>query len=341
MDNLTHGLLGLAVGALRRPDASPGAPLSATDKAVLLACALAAELPDLDNLLPAQNAVIHALQAHRGLSHALVFSPVIALAATAVARLAFRAARTGPVLLYSLLSVNVAHLLADLWTGWGTRVLLPFSDKRWTLDWTMVVDPWVTLPLLAGALWAWRQRAVWRRALLIGLALCTAYLGARVALHTSLSHRVREAWPTAERVQVFPAWLSLTTWRYVAVLPGEYVAGAVSLGEPPGEHRRWPRPMPEALPEPLRRLPTVHEALAWARFPLVSFAPQPAGGAEVRIGDLRYHLRGEPTLQFVLLLGPEGSLRDARLERGGSAGELLRRWRTPDPAPASPSPAPR
>ncbi|HYI03016.1 metal-dependent hydrolase, partial [Hyalangium sp.] len=57
MDNLTHGLLGVAVGALRRPD-TPGAPLSATDKAVLLGCALAAELPDLDNLLPAENSVV-------------------------------------------------------------------------------------------------------------------------------------------------------------------------------------------------------------------------------------------------------------------------------------------
>lgn len=335
MDNLTHGLLGLAVGALRRPD-SPGAPLSATDKAVLLGCALASELPDLDNLLPAENSVVHALQAHRGLSHALVFTPVIALAATAVARLVFRSARTGPVLRYSLLSVNLAHLLADLWTGWGTRVLLPFSDRRWTLDWTMVVDPWVTLPLLGGALWAWRRRVVWRRALLGGLALSVAYLGARVALQAVLSQRVREAWPTAERVQVFPAWLSLTTWRYVATLPGEYVAGTVSLGGAPREERRWPVPTLEALPEPARQLPTVREALAWARFPLVSTSPRPEGTSEVRIGDLRYHLRGEPTLQFVLVLSPEGALRDARLERGGSAGDLLRRWRTPAPSPSSP-----
>jgi inner membrane protein len=338
VDNLTHGLLGLAVGALRRPD-TPGAPLSATDKAVLLGCALAAELPDLDNLLPAENSVVHALQAHRGLSHALVFTPVIALAATAVARLFFRSARTGPVFLYSLLSVNLAHLLADLWTGWGTRVLLPFSDRRWTLDWTMVVDPWVTLPLLGGALWAWRRRAVWRRALSVGLALSVAYLGARIALQASLSQRVREAFPAAEQVQVFPAWLSLTTWRYVAVLSNEYVAGTVAFVEPtPREERRWPRPSPDALPEPARRLPTVREALAWARFPLVSTAARPEGNSEVRIGDLRYHLRGDPTLQFVLTLGPEGALRDARLERGGSAGDLLRRWRTPEPAPPSPPP---
>jgi inner membrane protein len=246
------------------------------------------------------------------------------------------------VFLYSLLSVNLAHLLADLWTGWGPRVLLPFSDRRWTLDWTMVVDPWLTLPLLGGALWAWRRRAVWRRALGVGLALSVAYLGARIALQASLGQRVREAWPAAEQVQGFPAWLSLTTWGYVAVLPHEYVVGTVALQTNGlSEQRRWPRPSPDALPPSARNLPTVREALAWARFPLVSTASRPEGNSEVRFGDLRYHLRGEPTLQFVLTLGPDGALRDARLERGGSAGELLRRWRSPEPTPSSPAPAPR
>ncbi|WP_225408388.1 metal-dependent hydrolase [Stigmatella hybrida] len=335
MDNLTHGLMGLALGALRRPDAN-GAPLSATDKAVLLGCVLAAELPDLDNLLPSENSVVHALQAHRGLSHALVFTPVIAAAATLVAKAVFRPARVGPVFLYSLGSVLFAHLLADLWTGWGTRVLLPFSRERWTLDWSMVVDPWVTLPLLAGALWAWRRRAQWRRALVLGLVGAAAYLGLRVSFQAALGHRVRGTWPGAEQVQVFPAWLSLTTWRYVVVLPGEYVTGTVALGEPPHEQRRWPRPGPGAVPESARNLATVREALAWARFPLVSTLRRPGGGTELRIGDLRYHLGGEPTLQFILELDAQGALSTARLDRGGSAASLLRRWRAPEPVPPTP-----
>jgi inner membrane protein len=329
MDNLTHGLLGLALGALRRPDAPAGTPLSPTDKAVLLGSVLAAELPDLDTLLPAANSVDHALRAHRGLSHALAFAPVVALAATGLALLVFRHARFRPVYLSSLLALGVAHLLPDLWTGWGTRLLLPFSDQRLTLDWTMVVDPLVTLPLLISAVWAWRRRVHWRRALLVGLACSAAYVGLRGVLQAALTSRVREAWPQAERVQVFPAWLSLTTWRYVAVLPSEYVAGTVSPGEPPREERRLPRPTPDALPAAVRAVPTVHEALAWARFPVISSAPGVDGRTTVRIGDLRYHLRGEPTLAFVLELGPDLGVTEARLERGGSARELLERWRAP------------
>ncbi|MFP2909626.1 hypothetical protein ACLESD_32195, partial [Pyxidicoccus sp. 3LFB2] len=60
--------------------------------------------------------------------------------------------------------------------------------------------------------------------------------------------------------------------------------------------------------------------------PVVSVAPFD-GGREVRISDLRYHLRGEPTLGFVIRLDTDNRVTGARLERGGSASELLRRWR--------------
>jgi hypothetical protein len=66
MDTLTHGLLGLTVGAIRQPEGTP------TDRAVLLAAVIAAELPDLDYLWPSDKLVLVTLRAHRGLSHALV-----------------------------------------------------------------------------------------------------------------------------------------------------------------------------------------------------------------------------------------------------------------------------
>ena len=337
MDNLTHGLLGLALGALRRPDTRPGAPerASPTDRAVLVAAVLAAELPDLDTLLARGDAVTVALQAHRGLSHSLLFAPVVALGATVAARALFRGARLRPVFLASLASVLFAHLLPDLWTGWGTRLLLPFSDTRLSLDWTMVVDPWVTLPLLAGAGVAWRRRARWRRALLVGLACSAAYVGARVASWGVLTGRVEAAYPSAEAVRVFPLPFSVGTWRYVATLPGGVLAaGEVPLAGAPREARRVAASV-DALPEDVRAVRPVREALAWARFPVITLSSV-EGGREVRIDDLRYHLRGEPTLGFVIRLDAANAVTAARLERGGSAGELLRRWRGQGAAPPTP-----
>lgn len=326
MDNFTHGLFGLTIGALRKPDGAPG-PASPTDKAVLLASVLASELPDLDSLWPASDEVMNALQAHRGFSHSLVAAPVLALAATLAAKLFFRGARTGVVYIYSLAAVIFAHLIPDLWTGWGTRVLLPFSYERFSWDLTMVVDPLVTLPLLAGAIWAWRRRERWRQALLAGLAVAAVYLLVRGAAYGVLQSRVAGAHSEARQVQVFPTWMGLNTWRYVAVYPTEYVTGEVTLLGQPKEQKLQPVPAADLLPPDVQAVPTVREALAWARFPLVSQVKTVEGGAEIRIADLRYHLRGEPTLTFVVELGSDLTVRAARLDRGGTAGELLKRWR--------------
>lgn len=328
MDNLTHGLLGLAVGALRRPDVDPRSPQrsSPTDRAVLLACVVAAELPDLDFFWPAPDPVTHALQAHRGITHALIFSPVVALVASLLAVLVFRGARVRPVFGFALLAVPVAHLLPDLWTGWGTRLLLPFSDQRLTLDWTLVVDPFVTLPLLAGAGWALWRRSQWRKAVLLGLAVCVTYLGSRVAMREVLTAEVASKYPQA-RVSVFPSPLQVTTWRFAAVGGTSTAVGVVSPREGAREEGRHPAHR-QVLPEAVGGLQTVRAALAWARYPLVQWDPSEEGaGGTVRVADLRYHLRGEPTLSFVIDLDREGLVRDARLERGGSASDLARRWR--------------
>lgn len=340
MDNLTHGLLGLAIGALRRPDGhrrapSPGAGprlegpglrwSSPTDRAVLLGCVVASELPDLDSFLPASDPVLHALYTHRGISHALIFAPVWAACATGIAWLAHRRARPGPVFLFSLLSVLFAHLAADLWTGWGTRILLPFSDRRWSLDFAAVIDPFLTLPLLVGAVWALVQRRHWRRALVVGLAVATAYLGVRIGTRTVLLHRVEAEYANASSVEVFPALLSVFSWRYVAVLPEGYATGRVSLFgplEPTKTHE-----IPNSLPPRLLENPTVAEAVVWARIPLMEVHEKEGGAVEVRVADLRYNMGGDPTLEFVVLVGPEGETLEARMERGGSVGDVFDRWK--------------
>lgn len=328
MDNLTHGLFGLAIGALRKPDDPSGflrRTGSPTDKAVLFGCVVAAELPDLDIFAPAPNEVVHALRAHRGISHALLFAPVWALVATAVARLLFRRARPGPVYAYALLAVLVAHILPDLWTGWGTRALLPFSDARLSWDLTSVIDPFVTLPLLVGTIWAFVRKQHARRAILTGFAVSCLYLGFRTVSRAILVERVERQYAQASRVEVFPGIFSVTRWRYAAVSDDGYALGTVSAFGSPQEQRRIAHS--KGLPARLASIPTVDEALAWARLPLVSTRPGQGGGTEIDIADLRYHLGGEPTLSIVIDVGPEGDVRSARLDRGGSAKELFERWK--------------
>jgi len=328
MDNLTHGLVGLAIGALRRPDGGPGTgrAFSPTDKAVLVASVVAAELPDLDTLLPAANEVMHALQAHRGISHALVVAPAWALVAAGLACAIFRGARVAPAFGHALGAVLFAHLAPDLWTGWGTRALLPFTDARLHWDLTSVVDPLFTLPMLAALIFALVKRARWRRALTVGLAVSCAYLSFRVVSREILIDRVEAAYPNASRVEVFPAILSASAWRWVVALPEGYAAGTAKLLGTVEEQRRIPSSPP--IPAELEANATVREALAWARLPSVTVEPLEGGGRQVRIADLRYHLGGSPTLSIVVDTADDGSTMGARLDRGGTAAEIAKRWRS-------------
>jgi inner membrane protein len=319
VDTLTHALFGLAIGAVRRRE--PG-PLAASDKAILLACVLAAEIPDLDYLLPAPNPVLVTLRAHRGLSHAIAAAPAVAAIAALVAKGIYRKAATPPIFGQALAAVLLGHLLPDLWTGWGTRVLLPWSSERFTLDWTAVIDPWVTLPLLAGAFFAYRARARdFRKALWLGLALACLYLGVRITLREVLQTSVEARYRTA--AHVFPAPLRLFEWRYVVEVDDGYAAGVVGVGAEPVEQARHPRGTSGLLATDT----LVAEVLAWARYPVIEVAPHPEGGTTVRVADLRYHAGGRPTLTFVMRLDEGGRVAEAHLDRGGSAAELLQRFR--------------
>jgi inner membrane protein len=321
MDSLTHGLLGLVIGALRKPDEHRAA--------VLIGCVFAAELPDLDYFWPADNSVLHSLKAHRGLTHSLVATPLVALASTALVKAIFRRAPALTVFFWALPAVLFAHLLADAWTGWGTRLALPFSDARVTLDWMMVVDPLFTLPLLLGALWGMRERRLVRRALLAGAVVSCVYLVSRVAIRSVLAARVAAAYPSAEAVQVFPSWFGPTQWRYVAMVGERYAAGSVSALAEPLEHATHPRARAADLSELARSNETVAEALAWARFPVVTQTPRAPSGVRLSIADLRYHLDGAPTLSFRIELDERAKVVSATLDRGGSARSLFERFRDP------------
>lgn len=191
----------------------------------------------------------------------------------------------------------------------------------------MVVDPLFTIPLLVGALWGLRRRTLNRRALLIGAAVAVGYLGARVAIRGALTATVRASYPHAEAVQVFPSWLGPTHWRYVAVVPDGYAAGRVRIFSAPEEQAVHPRPTAETPSALARSNTTVDEALAWARFPVVTEHPRDPSGVRLSIADLRYHLNGAPTLSFQIDLDDRARVVSATLDRGGSARSLLERFR--------------
>lgn len=232
MDNLTHGLLGAAIGMLR-PREGQNAP-TPTDKALPWATVIAAELPDLDVLLG--SAPLDEYVYHRGFTHSLLFAPAVAAVATGVVKLIWREAKLAPIYAYSLLSVLVAHLVNDWMTGWGTRLLLPFSEARLWLDWVPIVDLLYTLPLLFSVILAWRRPHL-RRKLVVGVLgyLAIYTFGYRGISQSVVAAKVAAAYANqpVQQVRIAPDLFNPLAWQYTVDLGDRFEQGrAFPVGAP-------------------------------------------------------------------------------------------------------------
>lgn len=209
MDNLSHSLAGLAAGALLQRSLAPEA--AAPDQTLrarmlLLACGVAANLPDLDlvlsGLLPAP---LGYLLHHRGHTHTLLYALPQALLLIALvwllwpgARRLLRASAPARIGLVAATMIGLAlHLLMDFFNSYGLHPFHPF-DSRWLYgDMVFILEPvfWVgfgvplalTIPskalkniclaLLATVL-AWCTAAGYLHwGSLLGLALAAAFIG--------------------------------------------------------------------------------------------------------------------------------------------------------------------
>lgn len=300
MDNITHGLLGLAIGLARPRDGGPETRLrptpTDTDRAVIVAALLAAELPDLDVFsgLVFGGGPLSEYVYHRGITHALVAAPVVALIATGIAWLFFRKARLGTVMLWSLLSVLVAHLANDWFTGWGTRLLLPFSEARIGLDWVGIVDPLYTLPLLTAVILAFRrplQRRRWAVGVLLYLFIYV--VGYRGISHTLVERAVRETYreqPVAQ-MRVSPSLFNPLAWSFTVDLGDRYEMGQTTLFGPVRPSTTLAKLPEDDVIRAVREMAELKPFFDQFTYPLITYEPV-ADGYRVTLGDVRYQMRG-------------------------------------------------
>jgi len=181
MDNLTHSLVGLALGELthRLLPAEAGADQAGARRRLLLTgAALASNFPDLDLVLTAlAPAPLGYLLHHRGHTHTLLYALPQALVLLAALWLCWPGARallrTSAPARHGLLAATVIGLLLhfgmDALNVYGIHPFAPF-DARWYYgDMVFIVEPvfWLALGTPLAAQVANRG---WRR-LLLGLLL--------------------------------------------------------------------------------------------------------------------------------------------------------------------------
>jgi membrane-bound metal-dependent hydrolase YbcI (DUF457 family) len=181
MDTVTHGLTGWLVSR-----AMPG---GWNRNEATAAVTLGAVLPDADHIATLVGGSEMYVRFHRGLSHSL---PGVAVSSLVVALLFARFGHWKDrkrLFLLTLLG-QLSHVALDLLNAYGTQVLQPFSDARFSLDLLFVVDLVFTGIIVAGIALSRSGRAGRAR---VALAVLAGYVGVAALLHARAVDVVRDA----------------------------------------------------------------------------------------------------------------------------------------------------
>ena len=301
MDNITHTLVGVALGH---------AGLKRRTPLALTTLIIGANLPDVDGITYFTGG---ALAFRRGWTHgilAMVVLPFLLTGAVVLgdrvlrrrARPDLEPARPREVLLLAFAAI-LLHPFLDFLNTYGVRFLMPFRNTWFYGDAWNIADLWVWLALGMGVgLSSWLDRhgrppRTADRPALGALALAGAYAAFMLATSTLGRHAITRDLTAMghppEEVMVAPtAWNPLV--RGVVVQEGDrYRFGRLSVV--PWRVGWSDRALPVGLGDPrARTAATTPEGLAflgWARFPfaLVESAP---GGVRVVLADARYGPQG-------------------------------------------------
>lgn len=276
--------------------------------------AVAGTLPDLDVIA---NIVVGPLAEHsfhRGPTHSFLFAGIggllggIAVASWYRRRSRSRTepmpgGRPGDWVVWSGLFVLVfaTHALLDAFTGYGTQLWLPFSNKRVAWHGLSIIDPAFTLPLIAALLYGLikgfgRPRAM--TAALVALAMVTAYQVVTVRWQDRAMARVvahlEQSGIEAERVFVTPMPPTSLLRRAVVLTEDEVRTGFFSLASA-SDMGQWTVAPRDRSPEVAALMASAEgRVFDWFAAGIVAGRVTEDGGGQrrVQIDDLRFGVPG-------------------------------------------------
>lgn len=341
MDSLTQIVLGGALAAAIAPPQHR--------RAALLAGAGLGTLPDLDTLvlLPLGLDPVESMTWHRGPSHSLfVLIPLAALLWAAFMRWGGRVAESPMRWFWAIQLALVTHPLLDALTVYGTQLWWPLAVSPTMWSTVFIIDLAYTLPLLVGCVlaWRWRESPGAQRALAVGLALSTAYLGWTFIAKAQVERAAEQALATmglqdAPRFSV-PMPFNTLLWRVVVMTPDGYLEGERSLVADAGPMRF------RSYTSDVRALADVagYGAVSRLRWFNHGFMKAETRDGQLRLSDLRMGV--EPDYFFVFAVAERDGQgwRPIRVQQLmpalDAAGQLPRLWRRiwTEPDAATPTP---
>ncbi|MGQ1783701.1 metal-dependent hydrolase [Saccharicrinis sp. GN24d3] len=217
MDLVTQTVLGAGVGELVLGK-------KAGNKAIVWG-AVGGLIPDLDVLITPFFSEVDGLFVHRGFSHSLIFSFLLA---PVLGWLIYRFHRKKMNITRGEWTILIfwavfTHPILDYFTTYGTGALLPFSDFRVELGTIGIVDIFYTLPFILVLLvipFLRRESLLRRRLISSTIILTSLYLLGTVGNKVHINSVFKEAFAkqhiTYERFKTTPLPLSNFLWMGLA-----------------------------------------------------------------------------------------------------------------------------
>lgn len=171
--------------------------------------------PDLDVVMALFRDPILTIKTHRWITHSVLAAPFFAVIPAAVFY-RFSKVKNFRLLWFTALLAIYIHIVSDLVTPYGTMLLAPFSNHRFTLSSQFIVDLYFTFGLLAFILlgrYNARRRKLWHK---VGLTFMVIYLAMTFGLqqyaHVRVRRAVNEKQIAFEKVSTLPLPLSIFDW---------------------------------------------------------------------------------------------------------------------------------
>ena len=226
MDTLTHVAMGSISGELLA-----GRKLG---KKAMLFGALAANIPDLDGIMNFIVSDAQSMLVHRGLSHSLFVAVLIGPLIGWLLSKLIKDQNKNTASWVLLVTVNILlHDLLDTCTMYGTGLLMPFSDYRFSWDNIFVADPVFTIPLFFAALFLVIGNKNSRKMALTGIAVSTTYMLFTFYAHGKAISKVEEAIGNngsfSNEIIAVPTLFNSILWYVVVKQDNGYLAGYYSV----------------------------------------------------------------------------------------------------------------
>ncbi|OIQ40547.1 MAG: metal-dependent hydrolase [Bacteroidetes bacterium MedPE-SWsnd-G1] len=241
MDSLTQIVLGAAVG-----EAVLGKRVG--NKALLYG-AIAGTIPDLDVILGNFTDTITIIEWHRGFSHSIIFSilmaPILGWLVNQFERKLNLGWKTWAALFFWGL---ITHALLDAFTTWGTQLFWPFN-ARIAFNSIFVIDPLYTLPFLTCTILVlfYKRTSPKRQSInRFGLKISTLYLISTLFIKYLATEQFKKALDDQNvqytKISTRPAPFNTILWNANIDTPAGYLIADYSfLDTQPIQFKHFPK----------------------------------------------------------------------------------------------------